>query len=228
MEGVLIAVISGLFGLAGIWLSHYLQEKKEEKGKTHLKALLQPSKRTKTAIAMEATTIPASPPNEKSSDEQTEEIVFVRTPSWWLLSVSVIAACIGAAFFSGWVLEYALGVFKITLPEVPFSWLALAISGFVWGIVYVFVGTLDAEEVSDCLFAMFAPYDDLFDPVDTADFVRAVLTALPINLIIAWGLAVTLGNLAAVHFGADFSGVVYLAFGATVGFGILWFLSEEL
>jgi hypothetical protein len=149
-------------------------------------------------------------------------------PSWWILATAVVGVSVGAAFFVQWVIGAGLGVFKIVTPHIEFSWLALALGGVAWGLAYVIVGSADADDVVDCLFPLFSPYDDLFDPADFGEFVRALLSALPINLLISWVTAIGLGALAATLLDASLSGVAYLVFGILVFIGIVWFLREEL
>lgn len=130
-------------------------------------------------------------------------------------------------FFAQWVIDYGFAVFNVESPKVEFSWFALAVGGLAWGLAYVIVGTANAgEEVVDCLFPLFDTYYNLFDPFDFGEFVRGLLSALPINFLISWGAAIGLGILAATQFGASLSGVVHLVFGSLVFIGIANFLVD--
>ena len=221
MEGILIAIISGLFGLAGIWLNNHLR------GRKSAKPAPQPTESIQEAMTTLTPPKQKAPPRGTRSEEKPEKVVFFRMPSWWILTTGVIAVSIGAAFFVRWVVDYGLGVFNLASPDVGFSQLALGLGGLAWGLAYIVAGTANADDVVECLFPLFDPYDDLFGPVDLGDFVRALLSALPINLLVSWGIAIALGTLAATQFGANLSGVISLVFGSLVFMGIVWFLVEE-
>lgn len=222
MEGILIAIISGLFSLAGIWLNDYLRKRKSAKRTP------QPAERDQEAATAVTLAKQETPARGIPSIEKLGRAAFFKMPSWWLLMTAVMTVSIGAAFFARWIIEYGLGVFNVVSPDIGLSWLVLGLGGFAWGIAYIIAGTADADALTECLFPLFDPYDDLFGPVDIGDFLRALLSALPINFLISWGTAIGLGVLAATQFGANLSGVVYLAFGVIVFIGIVWFFLEEL
>jgi len=222
MEGILIAIISGLFGLAGIFLNNYLRERKKAK------PIPQPSvpkQRAKTKVTPSKQESPIVGIPRK---EESKRAVFFRMPSWWALTSVVMAVSIGAAFLARWIIEYGLSVLNIASPDVVCGWLALGLGGMVWGIAYIIAGTENADDVVECLFGLFGPYEELFGPISPGDFLYGLLSALPINFLLSWGSAVGLGALGATQVGANLSGVVYLVFGCLTFTGIVWFLSEEL
>lgn len=221
MDGILIAIISGVFSLAGIWLNNYLKERKSAKSVPQPAESIQKVTTTVTPPKQKA------PPLEVPPKEKSERVVFFRMFSWWILTTTVIAVSIGAAFFARWIFEYVLGVFNVAIPDVEFSWLVLGLGGLAWGLSYILAGTANADDVIECLYALFDPYTDLFDAIDLGDFVRGLLSALPINFLLSWGTAIGLGVLAVKLFGANFSVMVYWVFGGVVLWGIVSFLSEE-
>ncbi len=223
MEGVLIAIVSGFFGLAGIWLNNYLNKQKNA-------AEQAPQSPGPIQQATKAIT-PANnqaPPVEASPEESPEEVVLIKMPSWWILVTAIVAVSIGGAFFARWIIEYGLSVFNVSSPDAEFGWPALVLGGIAWGLAYVVVGALEFnDDVTECLSPLFSPYDALFGPDDLVDFVRALLTALPINFLISLGAAIGLGNLAAIQFGADSAGVANLVYGSLIIIGIVGFLFDD-
>lgn len=103
MEGILIAAISGLFTLAGVFLNHYLG--KEKKAKRNTKRTVQ------TAVSTRDTPDRKVQPRQKpeqsrvTTTEASGEFVFFKKPSWWALSFFVLAVSVGAGFFVRWVVE---------------------------------------------------------------------------------------------------------------------------
>lgn len=226
MKEIIGPIISGIFSLAGIWLGYYLADRRDLRKK---RQGLQEARPATPERQGETTGTPSRvrpSPRVRASGEP-EEVVFLRTPSWWLLSAGIVALSIAAALFSQWIIDYGLGVFNVTRPDITWSWIALGLAGLAWGLAYVIAGTAEAEDSLECLFVLVAPYEGLFDPLAPGDVLRALLSALPINFLISWGAAIGLASFAATHFGADFAGVVYLTFTALVFIGIAWFLYEE-
>ncbi|MBN3034218.1 MAG: hypothetical protein JW861_01415 [Bacteroidales bacterium] len=221
MEGILIAIITGIFSLTGIWLSHYLKERKDAR------TIHQPDK-------PEPVSVPKVIPTKKKAPHifwqpekrEAEKISFLKKPSWWFLSAGMVALCIGAAFFARWIISYGLGVFNLVHPDVHFGWLVLLIGGIAWGLAYVIVGSMEADDVEECLFAVFIPYEEMFDPDSAGGFLGGLVSAVPFNLLISWGAAVGLGHLAANQLGANLSGVVYLVFGVITVFAIIALVKE--
>lgn len=177
-------------------------------------------------LAKQVTSVRGIPPIE----ELEEAEAFFKKPLWWLLMTAVMTVSIGTAFLAQWIIEYGLGVFNLVSPDIELSWLVLGLGGFAWGIAYIIVGTANAEpdDLIECLAPLFGQYEDLFNPIDMGEFLRASLSALPINFLISWSAAIGLGVLAAAQFGANLSGVVYLVFGVIVFFSIVWFVLWEL
>lgn len=120
------------------------------------------------------------------------------------------------------------GVFNVDIPYIEAGWIALVLGGLAWGVVYIWAGTADAGDVDECTYALSDGYDDLFSPYSFSDFIRGLMSALPVNLLLSWIAAIGLGMLSATQLGANLSGVVYLVFGVLTFIGIGWFLSEQL
>jgi hypothetical protein len=141
----------------------------------------------------------------------TEEF-FVRHGVIVLMLVQ-LPICIAGAFLADWLLRWSLEQFHITLRPVSGGWVSLLIVGIMWGLVYMKPNHF-----------LLGPYLDLFWGYDADERIKGLLTALPINILFAWGLAQG-ARVAALNFigvGADW--IVYLVFGLiTLGTGV-WHL----
>ena len=145
MEGILIAVISGLFSLAGIWLSHYLKEGQKARESGEMQESAPAPSSTRAARVRE------KKKRDGSSTDEPDEFAPLSQPVWWLLSLAVVALSIGGAFFARWVVNYFFGIFQAPSPDVRYGWLVLLVAGLAWGVAYVVAGLADAEEVLESL-----------------------------------------------------------------------------
>jgi hypothetical protein len=227
MEGILIAVITGIFSLTGIWLNNYLREKKNTQDKQQSIIPSNETKKVREVKKKETVNTKKESPYAVASNERHERSNFFKWPYWWIFILTVLIITLGASFFAKWIINYGLEIFNIESPEIRFSWLALGLGGLAWGIAYIFIGTVDADEFIECWWILLEPYDNLFNSISLGEFILGLLSAIPINFLISWGLAVGLGFLSGTYLNASLSGVVYLAFGIITFISIVWFLSEE-
>ncbi len=222
MDEILTPIISGLFMLAGVLLSYYLGKERK-------------AKRTdQTAVSTRDTSDRKVQSRQKpeqshvATTEPSRKVAFFKKPSWWALSFFVLAVSVGAGIFVRWVVEYIFGVFNVDIPYVKAGWIVPVLGGLAWGLAYIWAGTVDPYNDDECTFPVLEGYDDIFNPVDFSDFIRGLMSTLPVNLLLSWIAAIGLGMLSATRLGANFSGVVYLVFGTLTFIGISWFLSEQL
>jgi hypothetical protein len=71
---------------------------------------------------------------------------------------------------------------------------------------------------------MTEPYDDIFVPSGLSDVVRGLMTAFPLNILLAIAISLSFGALAVSRLAADFSTVAHLAFLLVTIFQMLWWL----
>lgn len=212
-EGIILAIISGIFSLTGVWLTHYLQGVRNN------------SKSLKETEELDEknTKEPQNPKNSEITFKQ-----YLTNPLWWLIIILIISLTIGSAFFAQWIINYSFSVLNIDLPIVSSSQKVLFIAGIVWGIIFSIFGTIEAldydEGVLSCLSSVFLPISELFDPWDFNEFITNLLSAIPFNFIFTWLSALVIASISESMLGANFSGVVYLIFGVLNIFGLIKYL----
>lgn len=172
--------------------------------------------RTKPARARPVPKRPTPSVQKKVRDKPKKRVEaepeFYEQPVWWASLVVLILVSVAGAFLANALLRWSLGLFGVELPKIAGGWLALSIGGLVWGFAYAFVGAIDAIDSTDFFFPFLVPYDDIFGPYEFGDLIRGLLTALPINFLISWGVANGLTIATTELLGAS-DAVVYLAFG---------------
>ena len=152
----------------------------------------------KADLAQPATAFGAMPAQQTEA-ESTEEFVFYQSPAFWVAFVVFPALGAAGAWLTDLLAGWASGWLAIGEFYSSTSTFWLYLMGIVWGAIYLIYGTIDASDFDEASFLIDAvrlPYDELFD---FGNF-GGLLTALPINLILSWGIALTL----AFFFGTGF------------------------
>ncbi|MBN1439998.1 MAG: hypothetical protein JW929_11370 [Anaerolineales bacterium] len=221
MEAIIAAIVTGLFGLAGIWYRHYLEQHKSAAGQASSEAAGPEPRAPKPTPAKRAESA------RTPTAERTKEFVFYREGSWWIGMVVIILLSVAGALFAGWLAAYLSGVLAVDFPLPDGGWTALGIAGAVWGIVYSVIGGLGADDWVEMFFPLVGPYENIFSPSDAGDFFRGLLSAPPVNILVGIAAAMIAGIAAENFLGADLAGVFYLAFGLTVFVGIVWYATQE-
>jgi hypothetical protein len=204
MKDIIVAIIGGLFTLAAVWLSDYLKKRGEN-----------PPRRTRTQTIKGRPETPSpSPVSLQPSPEVTRQPEKVSIASRWTVfsGVVVVGVSIGGAFFADWLLYWSASVFDIQLRVPGAAWLVLLLAGAIWGSAYFILGLGLASHWPELLLAPLVGWFDFFDFVDFGDCIRGLLTALPLNVLIPWGLAHGAATLASRKINAHYDGVVYLVF----------------
>jgi hypothetical protein len=147
---------------------------------------------------------------------------FFEESTWWISLVVFLFVSVGGAFLANWLLHWSVRLFQVELKPVQGEWLALLIAGLVWGLTYAFLGAATASEPNEFFFAFLEPYTQIFDGIDLSERLRGLLTAMPLSMLISWGIAHGLAWAAATFLKAAYDGIAFLVFGALTLIGIGW------
>jgi hypothetical protein len=150
------------------------------------------------------------------------EFVFYKEKSWWLLSALLVVGCTGGALLARWLVDYGATALNLPVAGDGIAWWAVALAGLIWSLLYATGGGSQADSVSDTLFPMLEPLLDIFHPTGFSDVVRGLLTAFPLNILLAIAISLGLGALAVARLAADFSAVAHLAFLLVTIFQMAW------
>ena len=151
-------------------------------------------------------------PLEKISDTSAE-FIFYKSAPWWGLSIVVIAVSILGGVLANWVLNFALSIFNVWVEEVYGLIAAIVVAGTLWGILYIFAGMVDEENAFSSLFGLVIPYLEIADSTSLGELIGGILSALPLNFIVALGFAYGVGYFASDSMGADYTGAFFFVFG---------------
>jgi hypothetical protein len=249
-EGILVALVTGSFGLAGIYLSHVLSHRKQQRDEAPTTRPTEPKRSSgkrsvqsapaktpiKVSVESREETIPlgsqasrvTANPLLKANAEPRERINYFASPLWWATACVEVAIIVAGALFAGWVIQYVSVVFGATAPNFDVRWLPLVLAGLAWGVVYLWASWDFPEAIPEFLLLPFFGYEGLFSPLGISDFLRGLLSAFPINLVLVWGVACVCGPLASSYAGADSTGVTYIVFGALTFIGVVWHVMESM
>jgi len=106
--------------------------------------------------------------------------------------------------------------------------LALSILGLVWGIVYVWHGTQEAQDWYEVAFMFVNPYADLMEDPGFTIFCRTLFIAIPFNIMVAWGIAGGVAILVTLFLNASYDGIAYIVLALLTIVEFLWYNSEYL
>lgn len=121
--------------------------------------------------------------------EPGEKFVFYKSFAFWAALVVFPLLGLGGAWVAEQVVEWG-SPSRGGLAEYFYTmrfWLYAA--GAVWGILYLIQGTIEASDYDDWTelpLALWTPFENIFDFDETS--LGGLITALPINLILSWGL----------------------------------------
>jgi hypothetical protein len=150
--------------------------------------------------------------NQSSAINKWETLSLVSLGTAFSVAV-ILAVSIGGAFFADWFLYWGASVFNIQLQAPTKAWLPLLLGGVAWSIAYVFTGVQDATKWTELLLAPLIGWVDLFEFFDLGYCLRGIFGALPLNILIAWGLAHGAALYGNLLLRANYDGVIYLVFG---------------
>jgi hypothetical protein len=215
---ILAPIITGLFGLAGVLLGDYLKKRGEgpptrkstEKRQAELE-LPQPDQRDSSPIQLPT---PVVQPKPRTSRNAFQGDDFSKTsPGAIFATVVNFGTMCGGAFVANWLFDWGARVFNIVLQPPRGYLTCLLLAALVWGVVYVCLAFMFATNWVELLLAPLIGWFTLFESIDFGEFIRSVLSALPLNIVLALGAAYAGATFAAKSLHAQYDGVFYLVFG---------------
>lgn len=135
----------------------------------------------------------AVPGSEQALPSSETQYVFYQSGAFWLMLVLFPLIGFGGAWLTDFIATWGSGLVSALEMHISMNTFLLYLMGVVWGVVYLIHGTMEASFFDDWAFlpsAIWAPYTELFDE---GEF-WGLIVALPINLLLAWGLALTVGQ----------------------------------
>ena len=113
------------------------------------------------------------------------DFVFYKSPAFYIALILLPALGLLGAWLTdlglAWLSQqFSFGEFYVAMPKV---WLYLA--GFIWGLVYLIRGTIEASDTDDweeLYHSLWVPFEALFED----GHLGGLVTALPLNLILSW------------------------------------------